>query len=279
MPLEKVSIILRDADQHRYAVAAFNVFNLESISWIIKAAEQEDAPVIAMLYPGCSRHIPESTFNAIAKDLARKAKVPVGVHYDHSSSFEQIMTGIADGFPSVMIDGSALSFEDNIRVTAEVVRAAHPMRVDVEAELGHVGRASNIEDFIDSNHYTDPAETAEFVERTGVDSIAVAIGNAHGNYVATPHLDLKRLEEIKKAVPVPLVLHGGSGIPKDQIRGAVAHGIAKLNIGTEFGQEFYRKMKAIMLSDDSPDNMLGCLMALEDDMIAYIRSKIRLLKG
>lgn len=279
MPLARESGLLKDAQRNYYAVAAFNVFNLESISWIIKAAEEENAPVIAMLYPACKKHIPVSTFTKIARDLAEKAKVPVAVHYDHSSSFDEIMSGIADGFPSVMIDGSSLSFEENVRITRDVVRASHPMGVDVEAELGRVGQASNIGDFTDASLYTDPKSAAEFVELTGVDSLAVAIGSAHGNYVAEPRLDIQRLEEIRKAVTVPLVLHGGSGIPVDQIRAAVKSGITKLNIGTELGQEFYRKQKAIMVGNKCPETILACLGALEREMIDYIRTKIQPLKG
>jgi len=279
MALERVSCILEDADRNHYAVAAFNVFNFESISWVIKAAEAEKAPVIVMMYPGCSKFIPVSTFIAIAKDLAHKAKVPVGIHFDHSSCFEEIMAGIAGGFPSVMVDGSRLPFEENVALTREVVKVAHPMSVDVEAELGFVGRASNLEDFTNTDYYTDPATAAEFVEQTDVDSLAVAIGNAHGNYVATPKLDLKRLEDIKRLVSIPLVLHGGSGIPDEQIREAVKRGITKLNIGTEFAQEYYKNMKLIMGEKAAQRNILGCLISLEEQMISYVRSKINLLHG
>ncbi len=279
MSLKSVSTILKDAQKNHYAVAAFNVFNFESISWIIKAAEQENTPIIAMLYPSVSKHIPASTFCAIAKDLARNAKVPVGVHYDHSNSFEQIMTAIKDGFPSVMIDGSYLPYEENVKITREIVRVAHPMGIDVEAELGYVGRASNEDDYANPSTYTDPDNAVEFVDRTGVDSLAIAIGSAHGNYVSTPKLDLGRLKEIRNKVSVPLVLHGGSGIPDDQIKKAVKLGITKLNIGTEFGQQFYIQMKEIMRDEKAPQSMFGCFAALESGMISYIRSKIQLLKG
>lgn len=279
MPLEAVSTILKDAQKNNYAVAAFNVFNFESISWIIKAAEQENAPVIAMLYPSVSKHIPGSSFCAIAKDLAQKAKVPVGLHFDHSHSFEQIMTGIKDGFPSVMIDGSSLPYEENIKITREVVRVAHPMGIDVEAELGFVGRASNAEDYTNTSNFTDPDKAAEFVDRTDVDSLAIAIGSAHGNYVSIPKLDLNRLQEIRNRVSVPLVLHGGSGIPDDQIKKAVKLGITKLNIGTEFGQKFYSYMIEIMRDKNAPQNMFACFAAVEEKMVSYVCSKIQLLKG
>jgi ketose-bisphosphate aldolase len=279
MALKSVSTILKDAQKNHYAVAAFNVFNFESISWIIKAAEQENAPVIAMLYPSVSSHIPASTFCVTVKDIARNAKVPVGVHYDHSNSFEQIMTAIKEGFPSVMIDGSYLPFDENVKITRDIVRVAHPMGIDVEAELGYVGRASNENDYVNSSTYTNPDSAVEFVDRTGVDSLAIAIGSAHGNYVSAPNLDLDRLKEIRNKISVPLVLHGGSGIPDDQIKKAVKLGITKLNIGTEFGQQFYLQMKEIMMGEKAPKSMLGCLSALESGMVSYIRSKIQLLKG
>ena len=238
MPLERVSNILKEADKGGYAVAAFNVFNYETIAWIVEAAEEEDMPVIAMLYPACSKFIPYTTFVAIVKDVASKAKVPVGLHLDHSRSYEEIMAAIRDGFTSVMIDGSTLPFEDNVKITKEIVKVAHAMDVDVEAELGYVGRASNLDDYTDKSRFTDSDSVVEFVERTGVDSLAIAIGNAHGNYVATPNLDLERLEDINSRTDVPLVLHGGSGIPDEQIRAAVKLAINKVYIRTELNQLF-----------------------------------------
>ncbi len=278
MPLANVAKILKDAQAGGYAVAAFNVFNLESITWLVKAAEAEGSPVIAMLYPACNKHVPESTFTAIAIDLARQAKVPVGVHYDHCGSFDQIMAAIAAGFSSVMIDGSALPYEENVAITTAIARAAHPMGVTVEAELGLVGRASNLDDFINTSRYTEPSAAADFAARTGVDSLAVAIGSAHGNYVAEPKLDLSRLEEIRSMVATPLVLHGGSGIPESQIREAVKRGITKLNIGTEFGQESWRQIEALVGGEKSPGSLLSALMRVEPAMVEYVRAKIRLLR-
>ena len=243
MSLERVSVILREADKRGYAVAAFNVFNYESILWVIEAAEEEDMPVIVMLYSACAGFIPRTAFVALAKDMANRAKIPVGLHLDHSRSFEEVMAGIRDGFTSVMIDGSMLPFEDNVRLTGEIVKVAHAMDVDVEAELGFVGHASNLGDYTDSARSTASAAAEEVVERTGVASLAIAIGNAHGNYVAMPNLDLKRFEEINRLTDVPLVLHGGTGIPDEQIKAAVKLGINKLNIGTELNQVFIQRIR------------------------------------
>ena len=277
MTLEKVSVILNEADKGGYAVAAFNAFNYESITWIIEAAEEENMPVIAMLYPACASFIPFTAFAAIVKDAASRAKVPVGLHLDHSRSFEEIMAGIRDWFTSVKFVCSRQPVEDTVRATREIVKAAHAMDVDVEAELGYVGSASNIDDYADSARYTDAASVAEFVERTGVDSLAIAIGNAHGNYAATPNLDLKRLEEINKATDIPLVLHGGSGIPDEQVKAAVKLGINKLNIGTELNQMFIEKLQEAM-DKNKCEGMLDCMMEIKDKVKEGIKQKIRLLK-
>ncbi len=278
MSIQKVSTILKNAGKEGYGVTAFNCFNYESIAWLIETAEEEQTPVIVMLYPAMSKAISFSSFTAIAKDLAAKASVPVGIHLDHSNSFEQIMESIKAGFQTVMIDGSALEFEKNVRITADVVRSAHALDVDVEAELGRVGSAANLNDFTNTDNYTDVNQAVEFIERTGVDCLAVSIGSAHGNYIATPKLDIKRLEEINNATDLPLVLHGGTGIPDEQIREAVKAGINKLNIGTEYNQKFYRIIGDIIKEQKSHASIFDCLNMAKPEIKEYLRSKIRLLK-
>ncbi len=278
MTLKKVSNILVDAAQKKYGVAAFNLFNFESISWLIEAAEEEKMPVIAMLYPACSDYIPASTFVSIVRDLAANSDIDVGLHYDHSSSYSGIMEGIKNKFPSVMIDGSSLEFSKNVALTKKVVETAHPLDIDVEAELGYVGDASSKDDFENQDYYTDPEKAVEFVEKTGVDSLAVAIGSAHGNYVSTPNLDLELLEKLNNKLDIPLVLHGGSGIPESQIKKAVKRGINKLNIGTEFNQIFYEKVYNQM-DNQKKDNMLACMSAAKEDIKEYFKKKIKLLKN
>ena len=278
MTIEKVSDILKEADHKGYAVPAFNVFNYESIAWLIEAAEEESSPVIAMLYPPTD-HIYKSSFTALTKDLAAKVETPVGLHFDHSRSFSEIMEGIKAGFTSVMIDGSSLSFEDNIELTKQVVQVAHPLDIDVEAELGFVGSAGREEDFRNKDLYTDPDRAREFIERTEVDSLAVAVGSAHGNYVSEPDLDLNRLAKINEKVNVPLVLHGGSGIPEPQLKEAVQRGINKVNIGTELNQHFFKIVKKKAVNKKGQGSMLGCLGEAREEIKQYFKYKIRLLKN
>ena len=208
MSLVKVNELLQHATEHHYGVAAINTINYETISCAIAAAEAERVPVIIQFYPGFGQYIPLSHIAYMAKDLARKASVPVAVHLDHSASYEIAVGGIRDGFPSVMVDGSARPFEENLAMTKAVVETAAVFGVDVEAELGHVGNAQILDDLTNADHLTDPDKAVEFVEKTGCGSLAIAVGNAHGNYIQTPNLNFDRIRELRKAVSIPLVLHG-----------------------------------------------------------------------
>jgi len=177
-----------------------------------------------------------------------------------------------------MFDGSSLPYEENVAMTAKVVEAAHAMGVDVEAELGLVGDASQIGDFTDASRFTDPAVAKEFVERTGVDSLAIAIGSAHGNYVSTPKLDLDRLQAIDKVVDIPLVLHGGTGIPDDQLAKAFKLGINKLNIGTELFQTFYTQTCDFVQVHQADSGYIDLMMDMRTRMKEYYRAKIQIAK-
>ncbi|HHW23710.1 MAG TPA: class II fructose-bisphosphate aldolase [Clostridiaceae bacterium] len=276
MSLEKVCDILKYADHNNFCVPAFNAFNYESIKWIIEAACEENSPAIVMLYPGMSCFIPFSTFAQITRDLASKASVPIGLHLDHSSSYEEILFAIKEGFTSVMADGSGLDFDKNIEFVRQVTKAAHAMGVDVEAELGRVGSASNADDFVNSQCYTRCEDVPVYIERTEVDCLAIAIGSAHGNYIATPKLDLERLSEINSITDIPLVLHGGTGIPEDQLVGAVRSGINKLNIGTEYMELFMSSLKS--QAERGVKNYFACLNAIKPEVISYLKRKINLLK-
>ena len=271
MGLMDVKSILKMADENRFAAAAIDVFDYQSAHWVVEAAERENMPVLLMFYSDMSWFIPFSTMAAIAVDLARQAKVPVGVHLDHSKSYEIAVGGIAAGFPSIMYDGSARPFEENLSVTASVVKCAHLLGVDVEAELGTVGQGSRKEDFCNEELYTKPEMARDFVAGTGVDSLAVAIGTSHGHYVCEPHLDIRRLDEINKTIDTPLVLHGGSGIPAEQMIESVKYGINKVNIGTEF----FEKCKNCIVAHMGEDGfVLDHYKEAGEEVIDFVRGRI-----
>jgi len=245
MPLGSLKDILRCADENRFASASYDVFNFESAFWVTKAAEMERVPVIVMFYPDMVSHIPMKVIAQMLRTIAEQSTVPVGVHLDHSHSFDEVLSGIPAGFQSIMFDGSSLPFEQNTDISKRVADAAHIFGADVESELGHVGSGSRREDFMEPEKYTSVASAVEFVEKTGVDALAVFIGNSHGNYVCEPHLDIKRLDEINRAVSIPLVLHGGSGTPWGQMERAVQLGVAKINVGTEIMRAFVAGMTSV----------------------------------
>jgi ketose-bisphosphate aldolase len=274
MSFEKVSTILKEVDAKKTAALAYDCFNYESIAWLIEAGEELGIPVIVMLYPGMLDTISAEAFAGITKAVAKKVKIPVGLHSDHCSSFETILGIIKAGFTSVMFDGSSLPYEDNVRGTCEVVKAAHALGVDVEAELGHVGIAANKGDFENADKYTTADQAVDFVAKTKVDSLAIAIGSAHGYYVETPKLSMTRLKEINKAIDTPLVLHGGTGIPEDQLRQAFKLGINKLNVGTEYFAIFYSTTKDYQQLKDKKDSLFD-LQAYQKKVIGdYLRQKL-----
>ena len=275
MSLVKTKDILKHATENRYGVAAINVINFETIKYAIKAAEMERVPIIIQFFPGFDTHIPVSHVAWIAKDLAKKATVPVGVHLDHSAGFDIALNGIKGGFPSVMVDGSSLPYEENVQLTKEVVKAAQVFDVDIEAELGHVGVGANEEDMDNSDLFTNPDQAVDFIERTHCDSLAIAVGHAHGAYIKQPNLDFDRIREIRSKVDIPLVLHGCSGIPDEQMKEAVNLGMSKFNVATEYFNSMYQGI--LDLTKDEKTNGISLLMDLEEPMVSFVRSKIRLL--
>ena len=212
--------LLLDAQKNGYAVGAFNVENMEMVQAVIAAAEELNSPVIMPTPPSTLKYADADYFYANASCAAKKANVPVVIHLDHGSSFDLAMKAFRAGYTSIMIDGSHSVFEENISITKSVVDACHPAGVPVEAELGKVGgKEDDLEAEADTN--TDPQEAKEFVERTGVTSLAVAIGTAHGFYAGTPVLDKERLSEIREVVDIPLVLHGASGLTDEDVAEAI----------------------------------------------------------
>jgi tagatose 1,6-diphosphate aldolase GatY/KbaY len=250
MPLVDSRKMLLDAQKGGYAVGAFNAENMEMIKAIIAAAEELKAPVMIQTTPSTIKYGTSATFAAIVKAEAARASVPVCLHLDHGSSYDLVVECIDQGYTSVMIDGSHENFEDNIAVTKKAVEYAKTKGIPVEAELGKVGgKEDDLEAEADTN--TDPKQAVEFVERTGVDSLAVAIGTAHGFYVGTPVLDKERLSAIAKVVSIPLVLHGASGISDEEVADCVRRGICKVNFATELRAAFTDACKK--LYNENPD--------------------------
>ena len=243
MPLVTSKEMLLKAQQGGYAVGAFNAENMEMVKAIISAAEELRAPVMIQTTPSTVKYGTVETYAAIVAAEAAKATVPVCLHLDHGDSFELAMRAIHAGYTSVMIDGSKLGFEENIALTKKVADVAKALDIPCEAELGKVGgKEDDLEAEADTN--TDPAEAKEFAERTGVTSLAVAIGTAHGFYVGTPVLDKERLTEIRKVVDIPLVLHGASGLSDDDVRDCVKCGMCKVNFATELRDAYSKAVKA-----------------------------------
>ena len=278
MSLEKVSDILKGALENKYGVAAFNIFNYETIKFAVNAAEQADKPVIIQLYPGFVNYISFETAAGITKELAEKAKVPVGLHLDHCGDVEMIKQAMRAGFMSVMYDGSRLSFDENIKITREVVKAAKDFDADVEAELGNIGSAADISDYTDASKFTAPDDALKFYNETGVGSLAVAVGNAHGNYAVLPNLDFARIKEISESIKIPLVLHGGSGIPDEQLREGVKCGIAKINVATEYFHVFYKAAEKYVNGNNRED-MFSCMKSSQEDINKFLMEKINILNN
>lgn len=237
--------LLVKAQKEHYAVPAFNIHNLETFRVVIETAAELNSPVIIAGTPGTIDYSGEEYLIAIAKAAAAKhINIPFAMHLDHFQDVERLKHCVDVGFTSAMIDASRMSFEDNIKVTREVVEYAHLNGTVVEAELGMLGgREENVVVNDKDAMYTNPDAAKEFVEKTGIDSLAVAIGTAHGLYKGEPKLDFERLKEIREKVSVPLVLHGASDVPEDLVKRAIELGICKVNIATDLKIPFANAVK------------------------------------
>jgi fructose-bisphosphate aldolase class II len=251
--------ILAKARDEEYAVAAPNVWDLYSVKVAIEAAEEEKAPII-LDFADFMGNIYE--FGKIAKDLSINASIPVAINLDHGKTFEEAVRAIRAGFTSVMVDCSLLPFDQNVAQVKEIVKIAHAVGVSVEAELGHVGEGQKYNEERDKG-LTDPEEAKEFIEETGIDCLAVAIGTAHGVYKGEPHIDFNRLEEIKKRVDIPLVLHGGSGTGDEVLKNIVKKGISKVNIFTDLSINGCNELKKYLMDDENVNLWEACKKAFE----------------
>ncbi|UDQ99081.1 class II fructose-bisphosphate aldolase [Lentisphaerota bacterium WC36G] len=260
MSLISTKEMLQDARARQYAVPMFDVCNYETMRGVVDAANEMNSPVmLAGLKPDL-KGVGLDYFIAMAKVAAQNANVPVAIHLDHATSFDECKRVIDAGFNSVMIDASSHSFTENVAKVKEVVNYAHQRGVTVEAELGHVpdaiagtGEAAQqgIEHKNPKECLTQPTEVLKFVEQTNVDALAIAIGTAHGSYVSTPKLEIELLKEINAISPACLVLHGGSGTPEGQIKAAVANGITKVNVFTDILIAMFSELKTGLNESDN----------------------------
>lgn len=279
MPLVTTKEMLLDAQKGNYAVGAFNVENMEMVMAVMEAAEELKSPVIMQTTPSTVKYAGLDYFLANVKAAAERVSVPVAMHLDHGSSFELAMQAYRTGYTSIMIDGSHESFEGNIAVSKAVADACAPSGIPVEAELGKVGGKEDDLDGGDDNPYTDPEQAVEFVKRTGVNSLAVAIGTAHGVYKGEPKLDLGRLSEIRKVVDIPLVLHGTSGVPDETVTECVNRGICKVNYATDLRIAFTKGVKEVFGENPDVIDPKKYNAAGKKYVKKYVMSKMQVVKS
>ena len=276
MSLVPISYLLKKAEAGGYAVGAFNCNNMEIIQAIIAAAEAENAPVIMQASQGAIKYAGLDYITAMVRLSAERTRVPVALHLDHGTSFEQIVQCIRAGFSSVMIDGSRFPLAENIALTRKVLEVARAVGVSVEAELGKIGGTED--DIVVSKReafLTDPEEAGVFVRETGVDALAVAIGTAHGQYKGIPELDFPRLEKIKSIVKIPIVLHGSSGVPDDAVREAISLGVCKVNIDTNIREAFTASAREVLQANPQEIDPRKVLGPAREAATEVIREKIR----
>lgn len=270
--------ILDAANRDGYAVMAVNSVNMEMARAVIGAANEEHSPIIVQLGKGqMARHAHPDDIIPMLLDMARRADVPVCLNLDHGPDFEAEVDAMHRGFTNVMIDASSLPFEENVRRTRQIVDLAHAQGISVEAELGHVGQAAD-GDGKTADMYTNVEQAKEFVARTGIDALAVAIGTAHGKYPDgyVPKLDFERLRELKTALKMPLVLHGGSGSGEENIRKAVAGGINKINVYTDVSRVAGLAMRDQWEREPGGD-LINIMQAAERAIKQYVKQYIRLI--
>ncbi|MCL5289775.1 MAG: class II fructose-1,6-bisphosphate aldolase [Bacillota bacterium] len=276
MPLVPVKELLQRAEEGKYAVGAFNVNNMELVQAILAAAEAEKAPVIMQASQGAIKYAGIEYIYALASLAANQSTVPVALHLDHGTSFEQCMKCIRVGFTSVMIDGSKYPLEENIALTNKVLEVARATGVSVEAELGKIGGTED-DIHVDERDafFTDPEEARYFVEKTGVDSLAIAIGTAHGQYKGIPQLDFPRLEKIVSLVKIPIVLHGSSGVPDEAVQEAIRLGVRKVNIDTNIREAFTAACRQVLENNAQEIDPRKVLAPAREAATQVIREKIR----
>lgn len=273
--LTNLNEVLEYGEKNNCAIAGFNVFGYEDACAVVRAAEALEMPVILMANKVAVAHMPVDILGAILTRVAKKATVPVCVHLDHSDCLENIQKGIDAGFTSVMLDASQRPYEENVAMTKEVVAVAHKVGVTVESEIGSVGYCDSKDGA--ATQYTEPEMAQSFAKETGVDALAISIGNVHRMTTQTVHLQFDRLEKIRSLVDVPLVLHGSSGIPNDEIERAVRGGIRKVNIGTALRMVFGNTLRKQLEEDKEEFDRVKLFKACMENVQKKAEEKMKLM--
>lgn len=277
MPLVSMNEFLPKAKANKYAVGQFNMNNLEFAQAITEAAMELNSPFIFGVSEGALKYMGIEFTVALAEAAAKKSGLPIALHLDHGSSFDVAMKCIRAGFSSVMFDGSHHPYEENIRLTKEIVKAAHAMGVSVEGELGTIGGTEDDISVDEANaSLAKPAEAIRFYEETGVDALAIAVGTAHGMYAGEPNIHFDIIEEVSNAIPALLVLHGGSGVPDEMIKKAIQAGAAKINVNTENQVAATQAIRDVLNKDAKVYDPRKYLTPARSAMIEVVKAKIEL---
>lgn len=276
MKLTTMKELMQNAKKEHYAVPAFNICNLETVQGVLEQAEKLHAPVILQTHWSEAYYSSPETLVQMILGVGKDMDVTVAVHLDHGSSYEDTVRCIRGGFTSVMYDGSLLPLEENIRNLKKVTELAAYVNVTVEGEIGTIGQTSEMGEKLEKSYLTDPADAGKLAEQTGIDCLAVAIGNAHGFYSEAPNLDFERLREITEQTDIPLVLHGGTGLPKDQVQKAVTMGICKVNFSTVLRKTFIDGMKTYMAGNPEDLGLMNIMQAGKEAMKAAVQESMEI---
>lgn len=268
--------MLIDAKKNKYAIPAFNVYNLETLKGVVEGASEMKSPVILATTPSTIKYTGLEFIVSMADTAAKKYNIPIALHLDHCTDIDFIKKCILAGYKSVMIDASAKKYDENISITKEIVEFAKKYDVKVEAELGHVASQEEINIKNKDSMFTDPDIAVEFVNETNIDSLAIAIGTVHGVYKMEPDLDFLRLKEIREKINIPLVLHGASGVGDKDIKMAIEYGINKINIATELKIPFTKVIRDYLNENPKENDLRYYLAPGKDAIKEVVKKKIEL---
>lgn len=270
--------LLEVGKKHQFAVPAFNICSFDMLKAVMEQVEESNAPVIIEIHPDEIAYLGDN-FVATVREYALRSKVPVVIHMDHGANIQDVMRAIRNGYTSVMIDASRASYEDNIALTKEVVSLAHKVGVSVEAELGTIGNNGSAEGGADTIVYTDPDQAEDFVKRTGIDTLAVAIGTAHGLYPKDkkPELNMPLLKELNKRLDIPFVLHGGSGNPDKEVGESVQYGVRKVNLSSDLKSVFFEEIRQVLTKNPGMYEPNQVYPSANEKVKEVVRHKLNIL--